>query len=366
MASIITLVKEKRSLHRWYFKVKKDILRTQNISHLSFSKNDMPSELNQNKNTPYANLSPDLILDAIESIGFQCSGSLLGLNSYENRVYQVGIEDSLPLIAKFYRPHRWSNEAILEEHQFAKELIELEIPVVAPLITNDHSLHLYQEFRFALFPRKGGRALELDNLDQLEWMGRFIGRLHAVSACRPFEHRSRLDIQTRGYDSYHFLIENKFIPGYLEPKFCQTIETLLKMIEDKFQQAGAINYIRLHGDCHPGNVLWNDTGPHIVDLDDCLMGPAIQDIWMMLSGNEEQVSVQLNRILDGYYEFHDFNPREIHLIESLRTLRMLQYAAWLAKRWEDPAFPLSFPWFNTAFYWQDLLQNLDEQINSLS
>jgi len=313
-------------------------------------------------NTPYANLNPDLILDAIDSVGFRCTGSLLALNSYENRVYQVGIEDDAPLIAKFYRPKRWTDAAILEEHRFAIELLNLEIPVVAPLAgANGATLHHYEEHRFALFPRKGGRALELDNLDHLEWMGRFIGRLHAVGAAHSFEHRIKLDVQTYGHNAYRYLLENNFIPEHLKPNYCQTVENILQKIEQKFRQVGAIDMIRLHGDCHVGNVLWNDAGPHIVDLDDCLAGPAIQDIWMLLSGNEDQVRLQLNLILSGYREFHDFNVRQCHLIEALRTLRMLHYSAWLAKRWEDPAFPLNFPWFNTAYYWQEELQNLHEQ-----
>lgn len=323
------------------------------------------SQLNINK--PYENLDPSLILTAIESVGYLCSGSLLGLNSYENRVYQVGIEESAPLIAKFYRPNRWTDEAILEEHQFAKELVEHEIPVIAPLANmNNETLHHYQGFRFALFSRHGGHALELDNFEQLEWMGRFIGRLHAVGACRPFKHRPKLDIQTHGHIPYHFLIKNDFIPTYLKQDYCQTVDTVLKKVEDTFQQAGTVKYIRLHGDCHLGNVLWNDAGPHIVDLDDSVMGPAIQDIWMLLSGDAAHISSQLHVILRGYREFSDFNPCELQLIEAMRTLRMIQYSAWLADRWEDPAFPLAFPWFNTPHYWQEQVRNLNEQINSLT
>lgn len=286
----------------------------------------------------------------------------MALNSYENRVYQVGIEDNAPLIAKFYRPNRWSDEAITEEHQFAAELTAHEIPVIAPLISGDgKTLHHYQDFRFALFPRKGGRALELDNLEHLEWMGRFIGRLHAVGACHTFQHRIKLDVHSYGHAPYQFLLENNFIPSELKHNFCFVMDALLSRIEQCFHEAGSIDYIRLHGDCHAGNVLWSDTGPHIVDLDDCLMGPAIQDIWMLLSGNREQVKVQLDRILDGYCEFYDYNPRELYLVEALRTLRMIHYAGWLARRWEDPAFPLNFPWFNTPRYWQEQLQHLNEQ-----
>lgn len=318
-------------------------------------------------NTPYNNLNPDLILHAIESVGFLCSGSLLALNSYENRVYQVGIEESAPMIAKFYRPGRWSNAAILEEHQFALELEEQEIPVVAPWRSaTQQTLHEYQGHRFALFKRWGGRALELDSLSQLEWMGRFIGRLHAVGACHSFQHRLHINVQSYGYQPYQFLIEHHFIPDFLKENYCRIMESVLQKVETRFQQAGKLNVIRLHGDIHVGNVLWNDAGPHIVDLDDCMMGPAIQDIWMLLSGNEAQMQLQLEYILSGYREFHDFNPRELLLIEALRTLRMIHYSAWLAKRWEDPAFPISFPWFNTSRYWQEQLQNLQDQNDLLS
>ncbi len=314
-------------------------------------------------NTPYANLDPCLILDAVESVGFRCSGSLSALNSYENRVYQIGIDDSDPLIAKFYRPQRWSSAAIKEEHQFAAELVTHEIPVIAPLAANQNTLHEYQGYRFALFPRRGGRILELENLEHLEWMGRFIGRLHAIGACQPFQHRLRIDVQSYGYNPYQFLLQNNFIPAEIKRDYCLTVETILKKIEQNFQQAGSINYIRLHGDCHAGNVLWNNSGPQIVDLDDCLMGPAIQDIWMLVSGNTEtEIKLQLSHILRGYQEFYDFNYREVHLIEALRTLRMIHYSAWLARRWQDPAFPLNFPWFNTMRYWQEQLRYLNEQL----
>ena len=319
--------------------------------------------LNENKNTPYANLDPSLILNAVESAGYICSGNLSALNSFENRVYQVGIESAPPLVAKFYRPFRWSDAAILEEHQFACELLEHEIPVVAPLAdANGETLHHYQGYRFALFPRQGGYPLELDNLDHLEMMGRFIGRLHAIGACKPFQQRIRLDVQTYGYQPYQYLLENNFIPDDLRHNFCLAVETALQRVEEHFQLAQPIDYIRLHGDCHAGNVLWFNNGPQLMDLDDCLMGPAVQDIWMLLSGPKKDVEVQLNRILDGYCEFYDYNPRELKLIETLRTLRMIHYSGWLAKRWEDPAFPLNFPWFNTPRYWQDQLQHMNEQV----
>lgn len=321
--------------------------------------------MNHENQTSYEGLDPNVILDAIENTGFLCTGSLLALNSYENRVYQIGIENAEPIIAKFYRPYRWSSEAILEEHQFSLELVEHEIPVIAPFIVNGQTLHQYRDFRFALFPRIGGHPLELDNNEQLEWMGRFIGRLHGVSASKPFQHRIQLNAQIYGHESYELLIEKSFIPDYLKPNFCKTVETVLEKINQVVKCVGSVEQIRLHGDCHAGNVLWRESGPHIVDLDDCLMGPAIQDIWMLLSGEPKQMEVQLTKILKGYREFHDFNPRERYLIEVLRTLRMLHYTGWLAKRWDDPAFPLSFPWFNTPVYWQNQIINFNEQIELL-
>ena len=320
--------------------------------------------------TPFANLNPNLILDAVESLGFHCSGSLFPLNSYENRVYQIGIEEQSPLIAKFYRPLRWSNETILEEHQFAAELVAHEIPVVAPLATSQgETLHTYQDFRFALFPRQGGRALESDDFDQLEWMGRFLGRLHAVSACRPFQHRIRLDVDSYGYQPFQYLLEHDFIPVEHKHNFTQVVESTLQLIKLNFAEISDLKTIRLHGDCHPGNILWNTTGPHIVDLDDCLMGPAVQDIWMLITAsrdNAAETRLQLDCLLESYQEFYDFDYRELRLIESLRTLRMIHYSAWLAKRWEDPTFPINFPWFNTLRYWHEQLQNLREQSEVLA
>jgi Ser/Thr protein kinase RdoA (MazF antagonist) len=316
------------------------------------------------KMTPYSNLTPSLILDAIESVGFQCNGSLVSLNSYENRVYQVGIEDSQPLIAKFYRPHRWSDAAIVEEHAFSAELVDRDIPVIAPIQRSDNkTLHDYQGYRFALFLRQGGRTIELDNLEHLEWMGRFIGRLHAVGACRPFQHRIRLEVNTYGYQPYRYLMDNGFIPESIRQAFSHTLELLLEKSQQQFDRIDGVKWIRLHGDCHVGNILWNNEGPRIVDLDDCLMGPAIQDIWMLLTGDtEREIEVQLNHILRGYQEFHDFDYRELHLIEVLRSLRMIHYAGWLARRWEDPAFPLHFPWFNTLSYWKNQLEHFEDQV----
>ena len=315
--------------------------------------------------TPYANLDPSLILDAIDQIGFVCSGSVFALNSYENRVYQVGIESEAPVIAKFYRPGRWTDDAIIEEHQFALELKEHEIPVVAPLVVAGKTLHEFKDYRFALFPRQGGRTIELDNMEHLEWVGRFIGRLHAVGSCKPFYHRLKLNAKTYG-QPYQYLIDNNFIPSGMEQTVLLAAETALSKIEEAFEAVGEVRSIRLHGDCHAGNILWNNDGPQIVDLDDCLMGPAVQDLWMLVSaGTKQEVRRQWDCILNGYEGFNDFNYNEIRLVEALRTLRMMQYSAWLAKRWDDPAFPVSFPWFNTPHYWQEQLQLLNEQIELL-
>ena len=317
-------------------------------------------------NIPYVILKPDFILDAVEHVGFRCTGGLLALNSYENRVYQIGIEDSAPIVAKFYRPYRWSIQTILEEHEFAQTLYEHEIPVVAPLKDAENAtLHHFKNFNFALFPCWGGHALELDSLEHLERMGRFIGRLHAVGSSRPFQHRAKLTVEGLGYDALKHLDKTRFIPEHIKSYFFNDAKALLNKIEGIFKSVSSVKYIRLHGDIHAGNVLWDDTGPHILDFDDCMMGPAIQDLWMLLSGEKDQMALQMDHILKGYLQFHDFNRIELRLIEPLRTLRQLNYAAWLASRWEDPAFPLNFPWFDTTAYWEELLQNLREQNNFL-
>ena len=311
---------------------------------------------------PYQNLTPDLILDAVESCGYRCDGRQFALNSFENRVYQVGLEDGQALVVKFYRPQRWSNDEILEEHAFALELAAREIPVVAPLATADGAtLHEHCGFRFALFPHRPGRAPELEDFDTLRWLGRFLGRTHAVGALRPFRHRPALDIASFGEEPAQFVIANEFVPADLEAAYRSITDEALRRIRECYQRAGTVRNIRLHGDCHAGNILWTDGGPHFVDLDDCRSGPAVQDLWMLLSGDRDAMSAQLGQVIAGYREFHDFNPSELALVEALRTLRMIHYAGWLARRWHDPAFPASFPWFNTQRYWQDQILALREQ-----
>jgi len=313
---------------------------------------------------PFDTLTPDLVLDAVESIGYLSDARVLALNSYENRVYQVGIEDETPLIAKFYRPGRWSDAAILEEHQFSLELAEHEVPVVAPLERDGSTLFKHAGFRFALFPRRGGRAPEPGNLDQLYRLGQLLGRMHAVGANRPFEHRETLGVQNFGHDSLSTLLEGDFVPRSLLPAYESVARDLLKRVEDVFASTN-FTPIRLHGDCHPGNILARDDAFYLVDLDDCRMGPAVQDLWMMLAGERHERLGQLAELVDGYNEFHDFAPRELPLIEALRALRLMHYSAWLARRWDDPAFPMSFPWFGSERYWGDQVLILREQMSAL-
>ncbi len=315
---------------------------------------------------PYEGLTPERVVAAVESVGHWCDGRQLALNSYENRVYQIGIEEGEPLIAKFYRPGRWSDEAILEEHAFTWALAEREIPVVPPLHGDDgRTLFEYEGFRFALYPRRGGRAPDLDSDEQLEWMGRFLGRMHLVGAGEPYRHRGRLDIETFGHEPYRFLVEEGFVPAELEVTWRSVVEDVLKRVEARFDEAGPLRAIRLHGDCHRGNILWTDAGPHFVDFDDSRMGPAVQDLWMLLSGDRESMARQLGAVLRGYRQFADFDYGELHIIEALRALRLIHYSAWLARRWHDPAFPAAFPWFGSPRYWEEQILTLREQMAAL-
>ncbi len=313
---------------------------------------------------PFATLSPDLVLDAVESLGYLSDARVLALNSYENRVYQVGIEGETPLIAKFYRPARWSDAAIREEHAFSLELAEHEIPVVAPLLRDGESLFEHAGFRFALFPRRGGHAPEPGNLEQLYRLGQLLGRLHGVGASRPFQHRETMTVENFGHQSLACVLDSGFLPTSLRPAYESVARDLLARLDALF---ASVRYtaIRLHGDCHPGNLLYRDEAFHMVDLDDCRMGPAMQDLWMMLAGERQERLGQLSELMEGYQEFHDFDRRELALIEGLRSLRLLHYSAWLARRWDDPAFPMSFPWFANERYWGDQILALREQLAAL-
>jgi Ser/Thr protein kinase RdoA (MazF antagonist) len=310
----------------------------------------------------FQSLTPDTMLDAVESIGYRTDGRFLALNSYENRVYQIGLEEAEPIIAKFYRPNRWTDAAILEEHAFTQLLEEDEIPVVAPIPdASGLTLHHYEDHRFALYPRRGGRTPELDDPEQLEMIGRFIARIHLHGQLHPFKHRPTLDIESFGEKPSRYLLENGFIPAELETSYASLVDDLLLRVRRCFEAAGDFTTIRLHGDCHPSNILWRDGTPHIVDFDDARMGPAIQDLWMFLSGDRQYATARLADLLEGYTQFRDFDPRELHLIEALRTLRMIHYAGWLARRAEDPAFKLAFTWFYTPRYWDDHILALREQ-----
>ncbi|MEM7294595.1 MAG: serine/threonine protein kinase [Pseudomonadota bacterium] len=315
----------------------------------------------------FQNLTPDAILDAVEAQGYICDGRMLALNSYENRVYQVGMEDGDPLIAKFYRPFRWGDDAIREEHAFSRELHEAELPVVAPLVnSNGETLHFHDLYRFSLYPRRGGRAPELDDPEHLEMIGRFLGQLHTIGQSAAFEHRTVLDIKAIIEDSRQFLLKGDFVPTELRTPYATLLDDLVLRVGEALGEAGEYHPLRIHGDCHPGNILWRDDTLNIVDLDDCCTGPAIHDLWMYLSGDRPYKTARLGDLLFGYTEFREFDPRELRLIEPLRTLRMVYYAAWLARRYQDPAFQQAFPWFGSPRYWDEHILGLREQAAALN
>lgn len=322
----------------------------------------------QDSRHPYEILTPDLVMDALASIGLHGDGRLVGLSSYENRVYQLHLEEPVAghgiVVAKFYRPHRWSEEQILEEHAFAAELAQAEVPAVPPLAVDGATLHHHGGFAFSVSPRRGGRAPELDDEEVLEWIGRFLARLHIVGAAKPFASRPALDIQGFLLEPRDWLLGHNAIPLEVQHEWEQRCNEALALIQQGL--APGLQHIRLHGDCHPGNILWTpDAGPHFVDLDDARTGLAVQDLWMLLSGERAQRQRQLGALLDGYEQMRDFDRRELGCIEPLRTLRLVHYSAWLARRWDDPAFPRAFPWFGTPDYWRGQVQMLEEQIEAM-
>lgn len=321
---------------------------------------------------PYESLTPDVVLDALASVGLYGDGRLLALSSYENRVYQVHLEDAFEgapiVVAKFYRPQRWSEVQILEEHAFAGELQAGEVPAVAPLAPQGRTLHHHAGFAFSVSPRRGGRAPELDDGEVLEWIGRFLARLHIVGAQAPFRTRPALDLASFGQEPRDWLLAHHAIPLEVQSAWQRICDQALERIRIAFadaQEAG-VRSIRLHGDCHPGNILWTpDAGPHFVDLDDARSAPAVQDLWMLLSGERAQRQKQLGALLDGYEQMREFDRAELALIEPLRTLRLIHYSAWLARRWDDPAFPMAFPWFGTPDYWRGQVQMLEDQLEMM-
>ncbi len=324
---------------------------------------------------PYEVLTPDVVMDALAAVGLYGDGRLTALSSYENRVYLVHLEEPVDghraVVAKFYRPGRWSEAQILEEHAFAAELMAAEVPAVGPLAPLGRTLHAHAGFLFSVSPRRGGRAPELDDAEVLEWIGRFLARIHTVGAARPFTHRPALDLRSFGTESRDWLLAHDKVPLEVQGTWTKACDAALALIDasglgapDRFRP------IRLHGDCHPGNILWTPTdlpggGPHFVDLDDARTGPAVQDLWMLLSGDRAQRTAQLGALVDGYEQFREFDRAELALIEPLRTLRLIHYSAWLARRWDDPAFPQTFPWFGTPDYWKEQVQMLEEQMEQM-
>ena len=309
---------------------------------------------------PYASLTPDLVLDAVSACGLWPDGRLLALNSYENRVWQVGLEDGSPVIAKFYRPGRWTDAAILEEHAFAQELADAELPMVAPLAFGNRTLLQHEGFRYALSARHSGRAPELEASDQLQWLGRLIARMHVVGARTPFVHRGRLDRETMVEQPMHAVLDSSLLPTSLHTNYRAAATRLDAAISARFAAIGPVRQLRLHGDCHPGNVLWTDAGPHFVDLDDARSGPAVQDLWML--ANDERA---LTALLEGYRQFRDFDDGELALIPALRAMRQLHYAGWIATRWHDPAFPAAFPFAADSRWWEQHVADLHELSDEL-
>ena len=326
----------------------------------------------------YEHLTPDVVLDALASVGLLGDGRLMALSSYENRVYQVHLESPVAggemagdiVVAKFYRPDRWSDAQILEEHEFAAELMAAEIPVVGALALNGSTLNHFNGFSFSVSPRRGGRRPELENLDVLEWIGRFLARIHTVGGARHFVHRPALSLQSFGQASRDVLLAGGYLPLDMESRWRNAFEEAMQVAQGIFDSVGDIKQLRLHGDCHPGNILWTPeglplAGPHFVDLDDARTGPAVQDLWMLLSGDRSQQLRQLGALVDGYDEFGRFDRRELVLIEPLRTLRLVHYSAWLAQRWHDPIFPINFPWFGSSDYWKGQVDMLVEQTEAM-
>lgn len=315
---------------------------------------------------PFAGLAPETVLDAVDAAGCWASGQVLALNSYENRVFQVGLDEPLAgsrfVIAKFYRPGRWSEAQILEEHAFLAELAAAEIPAVPPLVINGATLLVHAGFRYALFPRRGGRAPELEDAATLEWLGRFLGRIHAVGARAPYRARPELNLDTFGAEPRAYLLECGWLPPDLAGVYAGVSQLALDGVARAFERAGSFAAIRLHGDVHEGNVLWTDLGPHFVDFDDSRMGPAVQDFWMLLGHERDEQQRRLADLLAGYEDFAEFDRRQLHLIEALRTLRLIHYSAWIARRWNDPAFPAAFPWFDSPRYWEARILELREQV----
>ena len=314
---------------------------------------------------PFARLSPDEVLAAAERLGIECDGRLFALNSYENRVYQIGSASHGTLVLKFYRPGRWSDAQILEEHAFTEELAAADLPVAAPQRFEDATLHRHEGLRYAVFPRLAARAVEIDAQDSLQLIGRTLGRMHAIGAKAPFRHRVTLSSERLGWQARDALLSSPLLEQTMADKYAEASAALLEAVDEAIERIGPVGRIRLHGDCHLGNILWREQGPVFVDLDDCMMGPRIQDLWMFLSGTPDEREGQWNELASGYRQFHPIDEWERDLVEPLRALRMVHHAAWIAARWEDPAFPRAFPWFTSPRFWQEHLSDLWQQLAEL-
>lgn len=313
----------------------------------------------------YDALSPDRVLDAIESVGLEADGRLMALNSYENRVYQIGLEGQGFVVAKFYRPNRWTDEAIEEEHVFTLRLADADIPVTPPMVIDGRSLHFDQGFRFAVFPRQGGREPALESDDNLAWMGRTLGRVHALGRSQNFAHRVQLLDEKRVAAAASYVVEADFVPPHQRQDYDAISTELVEVVAERFEAGRKLELQAIHGDCHRGNVLWTEQGPHLVDFDDCATGPVVADFWMLLDGEAEARRRQLEVLLEGYEQFADFDWRQLRLIEALKAARMIEYAAWIARRWDDPTFPMHFPWFGQPRFWEEHLGSLTEQLNRM-
>ena len=312
---------------------------------------------------PFAALTPDAVLDAAEAAGLEPDGHVFALNSYENRVYRLGRASGPPVVVKFYRAGRWSDAQILEEHAFATELATAEIPVVAPLRLGDSTLYQSAGFRMAAFPLQPGRAPDLDQPEARELLGRTLGRIHAIGALKSFAYRPSMSGERLGSRARATVLASGQLPAHMREPYARISSELLMHVDAA--DLAAWGRIRLHGDCHLGNILWQPSGPVFVDLDDCLNGPAIQDLWMFLAGNADERRRQWSELLAGYERFTTFDHSQLRLVEVLRAVRMLNHAAWIAERWTDPAFPLAFPWFGEARFWEQHVNDLAEQASVL-
>lgn len=316
-------------------------------------------------------LTPDRVLAAVEASGLRCTGRCSALNSFENRVYEVELDTDEPprnpiarrRVAKFYRPGRWTREQILEEHEFLAELVEAEIPAIAPLAFADgQTLHETAGIFYSVFPKVGGRAPDEFTQDQLRRVGRLLGRIHNVGAAHPARHRIQLTPETYGRANLEYLLSHGFVPPEYRSRYERAVTGILRVIDPWFREIAPEAVIRVHGDCHPGNLLWNEQGPFFLDFDDMVRAPAAQDIWLLVPGRDTESLRDRDALLEGYEEMRHFDRAMLRLIEPLRALRFIHYTAWIARRWQDPAFPLAFPEFGSHQYWASETDDLEQQM----